>query len=429
MVKPMLAFVQWYSPRFSAMSLVLRRQAEFEADEVGAQASSKQAMALGLVRMGVDGATLLKDHYSALHGAARESELPPQSYLRGLMSVSAAPVSERRDALVRTLRSETVYEDSHPSIRERTEAMGIAANPDDPEAVDALMVMLGKVETSAAQVFFGDRLVPILEEFDRKWATEVQEAWKAQHAEYKDSAATLAKFEGRDPASLDESETVALVEAYGNWHGTKSATDTAVAAAKRFPTSAKLQFLAGYCLLERDDESGIPMLEQAAELDRKYRASVHEAIAGFWSDRGESRAARAAAIEASNQHEANQVAYERIITVQRADQLLAFGGKAEELSRIVSQLPQLKRITAAYAFRKHDQTVPDIFLDMVFLVAKLPTFVSDQNDFIANETNRAYELLGETNGVFVQITVPKLEAAKTLAQRPDLCVYSASGSP
>ena len=421
--KPLLAFVAWYSPRFSAMSLVLRRQAEFEADAVGAEATSKQAMAIGLVRMGVDGPTVLKPYYQRLERTAVASETPPNNFLSALQDLPPAPAEEREKALVRTLKSETVYEDSHPAIRLRVEALGIPADPNNGRDVAALMEMLGTVERSAAEEFFGPRLPALLKEFDDKWSAAMKEAWKESHREYQESTKTLADFATADPATLPETDLVKWLDAFGHLNGPATVLPYAQAAAQRFPSNGRFQFIAGYCLVEADDERGVDYLQRAADLDRSYRASALEAIAEFHSARGDSYAARSKAIEASEQHDANMEAFERILRILKMDTLLPSGASQAELERIVALLPKVERLQEAYALRKHDTQLPEVYLDVIVLVVKRPAFVSDDDTFCANELKKAFEIVGNTQGIYLLVTVPKSETAKALAARPDLRVF------
>jgi Zn-dependent protease with chaperone function len=423
MVKPFLAFVKWYSPRFSAMSLVLRRQAEFEADELGAEATSKEAMAMGLVRLTVNGATVFAEQTKSIKEAVKRSEVPVAGVLQGLIDLSPPNPAKARDALVRGLRNETVFEDSHPSLRERTKAIGVSADPSKPEEVDALLAKLRPVDVSAAASFFGARLPALVREFDAKWIENAKEGWAEQHKQYEESRQTLQQFATRDIEEVSEKEAVDWVQSHGHYHGGENTVGLAIRAAERFPQNGELQFFAGYALVERDDEAGVAYLERALELNPRLQTAVHSSLAEFRAARGESHAAREASIAASQAEDAMIEKYNRLTEIRPGDAYSAGEVDAQERARLVGLFPQLKKVKAVYLVRRFDTTDPDTHVDLLVLIIARSAFMSEVDEYLATELQKAYKLFGTTKGVYATAILEKTPVANALAERPQMRLY------
>lgn len=398
---PLAAFVKWYSPRFSAMSLVLRRQAEYEADAVGAEATSKQAMAIGLVRMGVDGQTLLRDYYEDVSKSARTSATPVSNFFSGLEQSDHREDTDVRTALVNVLRSQTVYHDSHPSIRERTEAMGIASDPENAQDVENVLALLTTPGPSAGAELFGDKYQAILAEFDAQWAKDAEKNWQEMHADYEDSRKHIDKFEGRDIATLDEKEAVEYIGHAGHLKGAKEVTSETLALFQKFPENPNLMFYAGFCYLANGDEQGVDLLKKVADIEPSLKQRSIQAIASFREDRGESLEASELSFEAQEAQEAINERYSRLYQCHPGDPLEEFGGDEEELQRIASVLHKVPKVKAAFAIRKTEPKGGKLYLDLVVLVVYRPSLVNSDEEFLSKQTSAAYEATGSIRGIYL----------------------------
>ena len=240
---PLLWFVNWYSPRYSAMTLVLRRQAEYEADELGAVASSKEAMALGLLRMGLDYEHRLMPYAKSLWARVRETVEPPKEFYQGLAQFPREDGEQVKETLRRNLLAETVYEDSHPCVRERSEALGIPADPNDPADIQRLYAAIGQVEESAADRYLGSLQDPLLREFNSAWVRENSLEWKESREYFIESRNKLEEFGNRDPRGMVSKEAYEYLLAHAGVHGVDESVDLAKSLADKHTDNADIQYL------------------------------------------------------------------------------------------------------------------------------------------------------------------------------------------
>ena len=425
---PMTAFVKWYAPRYSALTLVLRRQAEYEADALGAEATSKEAMAFGLLRMSIDQDHRISQYHTEVKGTLSESETAPAAFYRGLFDFPREEGEMVVETLRRTLRAETVVEDSHPCARERTEALGIEADPENDEVVRNLMKKIGVVEETAAQRFLGDNFGAILDEFDHKWQVEQQPEWSASRVSQREDAETIEKLAARDESTWNGSDAVAYMRAYVGVHGSSPSKLRARELTDKFPAEAELFLIAGYCLLLDDEAEGVAFVERAVEIDDEFTAAAHELIAGFHAHQGDSKAARSAALKAEELREQDGEEYAKLAVLKPSDELYPIEVKATVLDKIRERLPIMKRVVEAYAFHKVSPDRKGIKLDIVVLVVKRPMMVTSDESFIDSQLQEAFIVFEGQEDVHMQVMLDKSSFVKRLASLPETRIYSSAAN-
>ena len=88
--RPMMAFVDWFWPRFNASAFVLSRSQEYQADAFAAKVTSPQASARGLQRLAVE-SRRLSDYFWDNVGRETSNRPTPPDYLRFTAEVVLIP--------------------------------------------------------------------------------------------------------------------------------------------------------------------------------------------------------------------------------------------------------------------------------------------------------------------------------------------------
>ncbi|WP_164491592.1 M48 family metallopeptidase [Staphylospora marina] len=127
-------FFRWFVPRFSAWSFVMRRTEEYRADAKAAEMTSPQVAGEALIHIHVKrhwySETFMGDHVL--------DEVRKNGSVTGLFSLylermQQVPDEEWEKILKMSLAEDTDLTDTHPSLRERLEALGVT--PALPEPV------------------------------------------------------------------------------------------------------------------------------------------------------------------------------------------------------------------------------------------------------------------------------------------------------
>ncbi|HEX2494458.1 MAG TPA: M48 family metallopeptidase [Steroidobacter sp.] len=122
-------FFNWYAPAFAAYSFVQARRQEYEADRVAASVAGADTAAAALVRFEVQ-AQFLQGHY--WRGIFREADSIASPQAQPFTSMRTAFMANKMDAsaastLEAALRRQTDCRGTHPSLRDRLQALRAAA--------------------------------------------------------------------------------------------------------------------------------------------------------------------------------------------------------------------------------------------------------------------------------------------------------------
>jgi len=243
-------FFEWYAPTFAAYSFVQARAQEYDADRLAARTIGAAPLASALVRLKLKGDELEHSYWPTILKTADDQPTPQAAPFRGLMSVERRGfLPDAAEQLRQALEWKTGTDDTHPCLRDRIAALALP--PGVPPAL----------QTSAAEALLGGTLSRLVERFDAEWQAAIAEWWRDRHEHVRAARARLAGFDARPRAELTDVELyeyAVLLEECGD-------------PAKAFELQKELvlergatkgaKFAYARMLLERGDESAIPMLD------------------------------------------------------------------------------------------------------------------------------------------------------------------------
>jgi Zn-dependent protease with chaperone function len=249
-------FLDLYAPWFNACSFVLARRQEREADAASVRVSGADASGRALRRVAVLARRAERRFWPPFWRRPAAEPEAPAGYLDALHQalVAADPDADRwhHEALL----TPTDRNDTHPGLRDRLRAMGIAEIPVEappPAQGSASAELLGPLEAGLAR------------KIDAVWRAETERPWKERHEACKGMAARRAELEKLPRPDADQRfELARLLE---ELEGPGAALAAAAALAEAHPSHAAGRYLVGRLLLANDDAAGVAHIEKAMELD------------------------------------------------------------------------------------------------------------------------------------------------------------------
>jgi Zn-dependent protease with chaperone function len=322
-----------YAPRLQAHSTALARRHEFVVDRLAARAAGVGPTADTIVALGMVGPLYEELLWSAVE---RDEGDGPGPFSRAQPDVWPVVAAEGEARLEALLSRTTGPWETHPAAGERLAAIG--GTPRIPTAPDR----------TAGDVWLGTQKARLAARLDEEWAAAEGEAWRRQRDERRESRERLLALEriaAPTPAQLYEKAR--LVESLDGMPAALPLYEGAAAAGH-----AGAALAVGRDLLERDDDRGIALVEQAVASDESLGDEGNRRIAEFFAARGRlveanryATAARAAAtrtaLGASERREVSPV-----------DRFGAHGLDQPVLDRIVASLARTPEIRAAFLVRK-----------------------------------------------------------------------------
>jgi hypothetical protein len=282
-------FFRWYFPWFNAYSFVLARQQEYEADRAAARFVGRSTMASALVAASVKGRFMTEKFWPGLYAQADHQPRPgflPHATMRTALRV-AGDSADFRTWMWEALAKLTTYDDTHPSLRDRLEALRVKpAVPPQPEH-------------TAAQVLLRDALPSITADLDAAWLRRTETDWRERHNKVQAAQMAVDRLAGTDPHSLEVEEKSRYALALLTLDRRREALPLLRDAAEHARGNAETAMAAGRLLADQGDDAAVKYFELAMDRDgdtipeATWRAAKlfehigNEALAQEWFDRYE----------------------------------------------------------------------------------------------------------------------------------------------
>jgi Zn-dependent protease with chaperone function len=262
-------FFHWYAPRFVAYSFVMAREQEYAADKVAARATNAEIIAAALVRVDFMAHWLAERFWPTILKSARLSSAPnatPFAAIRSHLTQGFA-AADRKRWLAVALARHTDAADTHPSLRDRLDALGVA----DPR--------LPAFSVSAAEALLGPRRAMLAAELDLLWQRNVAEWWQGAHASHAESRARRARLERKSASqSLSSDEQLELAALHQASDDPDRAKPLLEAVLTVKPDNAVAHARLGALLAHRHDPAAIRHLELAIRYDRDWMKAAGEIL-------------------------------------------------------------------------------------------------------------------------------------------------------
>lgn len=264
-------FFDWYLPRFSAWTFVLRRSQEYSADAASVRATDARTAADALLRVQL-AAKAMEANVERLQEHMKEQDSPPADFYEVLGQRFREPSALHQAWLDEALAVETGIADSHPCVRDRVAALGEQTRL--PPAI---------TET-AAEAIFGDQLPSLLAERSTAWRERVHSAWYDHHHELRRQAERHAELDAKPERSREEWLEWARLS--GDVQGAEAAVIAWSRVVDRFPDNSVAIFHLGISKLAYDLDDGLAHLRRACELDDEAVIPAARVAAAYLTERG-----------------------------------------------------------------------------------------------------------------------------------------------
>ena len=366
-------FFRWFNGRFSALSFVLRRVQEYEADRMAAKLTSPDIAIGALARIHPVAIATDEHVWTRLAEEAKKQPLPPPSFMGDIPQRLRMPVKddELRGIEKHLLESEANFDDSHPSFRERARALGF--DPVDPALVEDWMRKAPDV--SALEDLLPDYqavLAPMI-------SSVFVPAWQAMNKEYAESQARKSQLESiKQSRALTWEERIDYSDLVGEDDEPAQLAMLEELHSER-PAAPEVQIRLGAAYLRAGDlDGGEKLIRQAIMANAAYGPAGLQLIAQYRS--------KAGVTEVEDLEEAFIVSQLRLqrgqtflgnLTPNRLYEEAEISDEVRQ--RLIRVLRDDKNVGEAYlAFMRHDESGIEAFV----LVLGTKGFVMDRDTLV-----------------------------------------------
>ena len=344
-------FINWFVPRFEAMSFALRRAQEYEADRAAAQVAGVSNASRALMKLPFLSSHLDAAFWDPFWDQTKDAAQPPaHAFAQMPLALRSAPSEGSvHDQLTRALQEPTDYDDTHPSLSDRLRAM--KQSPSDIE--EAAQHLAEPMPRSAGEEFFGRDLPLILDKLEMHYRPLIQRRWDEVHKEHLKYRKQIEEIEAlAKERALTEDEEVSYALAISRSRKPEESEPVLRSLIDRYPQNASANYLMGELLIEQDDEAGVALVQQATRLEGAFGDPGRKLIAGFYYRRGEQERFEAVREEAFEAMAVSELVEQEAQRIDIKADYLAADFTNEEIDSLRSQLASIPSLDVAYAIRK-----------------------------------------------------------------------------
>lgn len=351
-------FFKWFVPYFRAYSFVLRRNNEYEADHVAAQAVGAEHAAAALINLGLKHNQLSENFWPQLYKQAESTMDVPAVYTQ-MNTALKEPVEASKGQfwLERALRAETGIADTHPALSDRLRSLQQSAFV--PQAAAG----------SAAEAFFGGSLGRFTDLLNREWQQNIRGAWQERFEQRQEQAARLAELDAQaQQEALSEEEAYEQARLTHLFRGSEASLPLVKALAEQHPEDPTYSYAYGYDLLELGEEAGVAQMERTMELDPSMTYTCCEQIYGYLMRQGREEEAKPYADRAIAWHYKVEAAHAERAGLAKEDNVLPHTLNEEGTAFFRQAFANQSHIQEAYVVRKDVEHFPGDTYHVVGLV-------------------------------------------------------------
>ncbi len=343
-------FFDWYAPYFNAYSFVLARANEYEADRASARVAGAGAAGSALVAVHAKAAYLDSQYWEKLWAGVRDRPEPPAAPFSDLLARCKHLPAEVGKAYAKVaLDAKPDLNDTHPSLAERLQALGVPART------------RFELDRSAADELLGPALAALAAEQDRRWHDQVAPAWRERHLavaeERKRFEAIEAQAAGGELPLEAAWERARLAESL---NGRFAALPLYRQLVERHPEHAPAVYAYGRMLVQGGDAQGVAMVERAMSLDTEAEQSGAELLFEYCRGRKDVAGMDRWQVRLDRLAETRNKARAELTKFEPKDPLRPHGVSAPTLAKLAGAIAEHLKVKRAWLVRKHGKHLPKV---------------------------------------------------------------------
>jgi len=339
--RPVLAFINWFWPRFNASAFVLSRSQEYQADAFAAKVTSPGDIATALQRIVVNARNLDDVFWSDITRETASRPAPPEDVIHRMHAFLGNPSDHllTRRWLSGALACKTNTQDTHPGLTDRLGALGVPASTEVFPPLPA---------RRASDAFLDPAIAATARDhFSLRWHHGVGDYWQESHREKQLWKERLALITSTSPAAR-WNRIMARVHLEGPAKLQDEIWDYLV----DHPDHIMANYARGRSLADNDDPAAISYLEKASARPSLFNDSLGT-IAGLLDRLGRGDEIPALARRANARGAQIARAMQERTELLASDRLLPPKLPQQEKADLVAMLGARSEIQRAWIVKKH----------------------------------------------------------------------------
>jgi Zn-dependent protease with chaperone function len=283
--KLLIAFFNWWWPRFNSRAFLLSRSQEYEADAVAARIVSRHALACSLRRFRVEGRWLSTELWKEIWQNANEQAEPVQGVMEQIRSRlrQGAPVDRAQVWADEGFTTLTTHGDTHPSLYDRLSALSKSFS--EPSLLTDRQV-LPPPPVTASNVYLGVADISLRTAVEKWWADDVALAWKQRHGRAQALRDLLDRSDSNSQGDADLGHLWDQALSLADLHDDLTAMPLIEKILSRQPAHHGALMIKGRHLLDESDPAGAKLLELVLAQPNPYQQQCASYLKEWYRRKG-----------------------------------------------------------------------------------------------------------------------------------------------
>jgi len=360
----LLPFAKWYWGYFDAITVVLSRRQENEANIIASRAYGRDSAVVALARMAVVAHAENEYWESLWQGSIAGMPLPKAAVTRLCEHLRSWDDSDGvRRALRKALSEKTPVGSTHPALSDSLHTLKFTGDSREGDLNRILEHMKMRVKESATDKLTPKRSIqPIVEIFDERWRLYLEPIWtirQRQAVHFRDMLLDLnGRAEGSGALSpVKRWRQACLVQEF---YGLEKAIPFVRDVLERDGDHPTANFVLGQYLLDEGDASGATMVTKAVAMNPMLKAEGKHLIADHYWQQGALDKAERLEFEAMNAADTlDRVFEERAAPAKAKDILRPHHLPEDSIADLVDLVSGTDRVRRVYVVQKVTRHLPD----------------------------------------------------------------------
>ena len=348
-------FLKWYAPYLNAYSFVLARAQERHADQYSVDLAGKEVTAVTLARVKAKDRVLSETFWPNFFRQSKDQPKAPSDPFVQMLGGLDQPIGavNAQKWFYEALAVPTGYEDTHPALSDRLEALGFAKNSQELTGVLGALIEADEKAESAESHYIKELPEDFLPWLNRLWRERIAPSWRESHENIKQAQKRFDQLEEQASTralTIEEQwERVLLLRMIKDHAATLPALDAIL---EERPDHVGAHLAKGSTLLEQKNAEGIQHLEKAMQLDPQTTGIGSVLLSGFYFEQGDKQLAEAFRKRAAEYEERQRREHEEAVTFSNDDRFIEHGLDEKAVKDLQAQLSRVHGLEEAFLVRK-----------------------------------------------------------------------------
>lgn len=371
-------FINWFYPKYSAYTFPLARQAEYAADAASANVTSPEVSRDTLCMDSINAQYFYKVYFKELLNEGITTDVGSIPYSQLFDRVKNLDYKAKEELLKIELDMKSTVFDTHPSLTERVQAIGMA--PSIPQ-----------IEESAITHFLTNPEA-ILNHFDQLWMERNGEEWN-QHIENRIRLQELEKIE--EPNWNVQYEIAILTRDVIGFEQGAALLEKLIAKYPEANLISHAYYSLGYIYLRLEEkaEEGVQLLRTAMELNWSITEEVLNNLCEYYFYTDQLEAYDEAQDQLDEWPDVLTLFDEEALEIT-LDGYLPHNLSSEEVTFVSEQLSRQSEIINGYLVRKYIELIPNRTIYHLALLVDEPKGVdfTEYGNQLIEKFNQEFDL-------------------------------------